>query len=98
MDDEKLSVKITIADRKYPLKILRKNEEQIRKAASIINDTLWEYKDFTDRDIQDKLAISAIRFVSRLIDVEENKSLSSLQKELKDLDSELESYLNRQVL
>jgi cell division protein ZapA len=97
MDDDRLSVKITIADRKYPLKIARQNEEQLRKAARLINEELYKYKHFTDRDTQDKLAISALQFVFKLIDVEENKSLLSLQRSLDELDSELELYLEKQT-
>ncbi|MDR2563148.1 MAG: cell division protein ZapA [Prevotellaceae bacterium] len=97
MEDDRLSVRITIADRKYPLKIARQNEEQLRKAARLINEELDRYRDFADRDIQDKLAITALQFVFKLLDVEENKSLLSLQKDLQGLDSELESYLNKQT-
>ncbi|HEY3388760.1 MAG TPA: cell division protein ZapA, partial [Prolixibacteraceae bacterium] len=36
--DDKLSININIADRMYPLRIDRKEEEGIRKAAKIINE------------------------------------------------------------
>ena len=98
MEDSRLSVKIAIADRKYPLKIARQNEEQLRKAARLINEKLDEYnKDYPDKDIQDKLAISTLQFVLKLLDTEENKSLLSLQTDLRGLDGELESYLNKQT-
>ena len=36
--EEKLSIKVQIAERFYPLKIDRQDEEKIRKAAKLIND------------------------------------------------------------
>ena len=36
--DDKLSINVNIAERMYPLRVDRKDEESIRKAAKIIND------------------------------------------------------------
>jgi len=36
--EEKLSIRVNIADRYYPLKIERDDEERIRRAAKMIND------------------------------------------------------------
>ncbi len=36
--EDKLSIRVNVADRYYPLKIDRKDEERIRKAAKLIND------------------------------------------------------------
>ena len=55
--DDKLSININIADRLYPLRIERKEEENIRKAAKIINDKVVQYKQrYPSKDIQDCLA------------------------------------------
>lgn len=94
MEDEKLSVRINLADRIYPLRIARQNEEKLRKAARMINESLNQYKDYTERDIQDMLAISALQFVIKLIDAEEQKELSYLERDLEDLDIELGTYLS----
>ena len=98
MEDDRLSVRIAIADRIYPLKIARENEEKLRRAARLINEELSQYKDFSDRDTQDKLAISALQFVFKLIDMEENKVLNDLKKDLTELDKELDSFLENKVL
>ena len=37
--DDKLTIRVNIVDRYYPLKIDRKDEEKIRKATKKINDT-----------------------------------------------------------
>ena len=42
--DDKLTIRVNIVDRYYPLKIDRKDEEKIRKAAKKINDTVTQYQ------------------------------------------------------
>ena len=57
--DDKLSININIADRMYPLRIDRKDEENIRKAAKIINDKVVQYKQkYASKDLQDWLAMA----------------------------------------
>jgi len=54
--EEKLAIKVQIAERFYPLKIERREEEKIRKAAKLINDRLLQYKQrYSDKDQQDFL-------------------------------------------
>ena len=52
-----VSININIADRLYPLRVDRKEEEDIRKAAKIINEKVVQYKQkYTGKDVQDCLA------------------------------------------
>ena len=44
MTDDMLSIKVQIAERFYPLKIKRLDEEKIRQAARLINDKILQYK------------------------------------------------------
>ena len=39
--EEKLSIRVNIADKYYPLKINRTEEERIRKAARLINERFF---------------------------------------------------------
>ena len=67
--DEPLSIKVQIAERFYPLKIKRSDEEKIRKAARLINDKVLQYKQrYTDKDAQDFIAMAALQFVINLLD------------------------------
>ena len=60
--DDKLSIRVNVADRYYPLKVERENEEKIRKAARMINEKVLQYKQrYTDKDVQDFLAMAALR-------------------------------------
>ena len=57
---EGLSIKIKIADREYPMKVKRSDEERIRTAGKLINEKLRSYREqFGIEDKQDLLAMVA---------------------------------------
>ena len=57
---DKLSIKIKIYDREYPMKVDPADEENIRKAGKVINDKLRSYREkFGIDDKQDLLAMVA---------------------------------------
>ena len=94
MTDDMLSIKVQIAERFYPLKIKRQDEEKIRKAARLINDKVLQYKQrYTDKDTQDFMAMAALQFVISLIDCEQQQNVVSLEEELGSLSSELDDLL-----
>jgi len=94
MMEDMLSIKVQIAERFYPLKIKRQDEEKIRKAARLINDKVLQYKQrYTDKDTQDFMAMAALQFVINLIDCEQQQNVVSLEKELGVLSSELDELL-----
>jgi cell division protein ZapA len=97
MTDEMLSIKVQIAERFYPLKIKRQDEEKIRKAARLINDKVLQYKQrYTDKDAQDFMAMAALQFVISLIDCEQQQNVVSLEDELGSLNSELDELLKEE--
>ena len=92
--EEPLSIKVQIAERFYPLKIKRQDEEKIRKAAKLINDKVLQYKRrYTDKDSQDFMAMAALQFVINLLDCEQQQNVVSLEEELGVLSSELDNLL-----
>lgn len=92
---DKLSINIKIDGRNYPLKIDREDEEKYRKAAKIINDIVLQYRQkYVTRDAQDVLAMTAIQFVLKSIELEEKIENSPLFDDLKKLDEELGDYLS----
>jgi cell division protein ZapA len=92
--DEKLSIRVNIADRYYPLKIEGEDEERIRKAAKMINDKVFQYKTkYADKDIQDFLAMAALQFVIRLIETEEKTEDSSLIEKLQKINESLDEFV-----
>jgi cell division protein ZapA len=57
---EELSIKIKIADREYPMKVKRTDEERVRMAGRLINEKLKSYREqFGIDDKQDLLAMVA---------------------------------------
>ncbi|WP_222984635.1 cell division protein ZapA [Flagellimonas meishanensis] len=75
--DEKLKIKLSIADRVYPLTIDPKQEEGLRKAAKNIENLAKKFEqNYAVRDKQDVLAMCALQFASKIeqggIDSSEN--------------------------
>lgn len=57
---EDLSIKIKIADREYPMKVKRVDEERVRTAGKLINEKIKSYREqFSIDDKQDLLAMVA---------------------------------------
>jgi cell division protein ZapA len=71
---EKLKIKISIADRVYPLTIQPEQEEGLRKAAKSIEQLIKQFEQsYAVRDKQDVLAMCALQFASQV----EQKSITS---------------------
>ena len=97
MEDNKLSINLNIVDRYYPLRIEVKEEEKIRKAAKLINDKVLQYKQkYTDKDTQDFLAMAALQYVSKVLELESKQDSKPIINELQELEKELEDYLQKQ--
>jgi cell division protein ZapA (FtsZ GTPase activity inhibitor) len=92
--ENKLSIKVNVADRYYPLKIDRREEEKIRKAAKLINEKVLQYKKrYLDKDVQDFLAMAALQYVTKVIEVEEKNDLVPLLDGIREINEELDVYL-----
>ena len=92
--DDKLSIRVNVADRYYPLKVERDNEEKIRRAARLINEKVLQYKQrYTDKDVQDFLAMAALQFVIKLSEEEEKISSDYLPDAIKELTQKIDSVL-----
>ena len=93
--EDKLSIRINIADRYYPLKIDRKDEEKIRLAARQINEKVIQYKQrYSDKDTQDFLAMAALQFVIKSIDVEGKSEIAPVLESISEINKELDSIIN----
>jgi cell division protein ZapA len=92
--DEKLSIRVNVADRYYPLKVERENEEKIRKAARMINEKVLQYKQrYADKDVQDFLAMAALQYVIKLTEDEEKIENDYLPDAIKELIQKIDSVL-----
>ena len=95
--DDKLSININIADRLYPLRVDRKEEEDIRKAAKIINEKVVQYKQkYAGKDLQDCLAMATLQFVIQKFDTEKRMDVSPLVDELEVMNDFLSEFLEKE--
>lgn len=92
--DDKLSIRVNVADRYYPLKVERENEERIRKAARLINEKVLQYKQrYTDKDVQDFLAMAALQYVIKLTEEEEKIENDYLPDAIRELIQKIDQAL-----
>ena len=93
---DKLSIKLHIANRIYPMKIERKSEEYIRNAVKKIDGRLKFYEDnYAIKDKQDLLAMCLIEYASKFETVN-NKNIvedDGLTDRLLKLDNLLKSNI-----
>ncbi len=95
--DNKLSIRVNIADRYYPLKINRSEEESIRKAAKLINERVLQYKQkYADKDVLDFLAMVALQHSTRMIELEEKHDVNLLAESIKELSEELDQFIKEE--
>jgi cell division protein ZapA len=96
MMDEELSINITIAERRYPMKVKRSEEEKIRKAAKVINERILQYQRmYTGRDYQDFLAMSALQFAIQVLEMKEKSDVNPAIKQIEEINQQLAVYLQR---
>ena len=94
MEEEKQRIKITIAERQYPLTIHPSEEENMRIAVGRIRALVDSYKTkFRGRDIQDALSMSLLQFAVKSVKLEQNKEFDNLVEDLKALDRQLDEYI-----
>lgn len=82
-----LSIKLQIAGRIYPLTIHAHEEENIRKAATLLNERVKKYEEtFSVKDRQDLLAMCALEQGVQLI-----QKSTELQSKDRQISEKLES-------
>ncbi|HEY8365656.1 MAG TPA: cell division protein ZapA [Bacteroidia bacterium] len=85
-----LSIKLQIAGRIYPLTIHAHEEENIRKAATLLNERVKKYEEtFSVKDRQDLLAMCALEQGVQLI-----QKTTELQNKDRQISEKLESLHN----
>lgn len=73
MDEQEISIKVSIGDRNYPLKINAAEEEHVRKAAQLINEKAKFYREnFSVKDKQDALALTALEYATEALQLVRN--------------------------
>lgn len=93
-----LSIKVNIAGKTYPLTIKPEEEENIRKAARMINDNIKTLEEnYAIRDKQDLLAMTALQFTTQLLESKSGTAESSeVDHRLKEINDALAGYLEKE--
>ena len=73
--DKKVKINISIAGKSYPMTVDVANEELYRVAAKRLNDTISEFNRVPQFDIQDRLAMAALRYSILSLTTERSASL-----------------------
>jgi len=93
---EKLKIKLSIANRVYPLTIEASQEEGLRKAAKNIELMIKQFEQsYSVRDKQDVLAMCALQFASQVEQksIEKDSVNEHVEDKLKALDALLKAQL-----
>jgi cell division protein ZapA len=95
--EDKLKIKISIADRVYPLTIDPSREEGLRKAAKNIEVMLKQLeKSYAVRDKQDVLAMCALQFAAKAEQkiIDTSVDLSETLEHIEVLNKLLDTHLS----
>lgn len=96
--DEKLKIKLSIADRIYPLTVELSQEEGLRSASKKIDTMIKQFEEnYAVRDKQDVLAMCALQFASQLEQKQINNSIDGKEtmERIKKMSNLLDSYLDK---
>lgn len=91
-------IKVMIAGRPYMMSVERDEEETVRKAAGLINETVLKYsKSFEYKDQQDLFAMITLQHVANSIRLESNITYkdNEMEKNLSRIDGLLKNHLNK---
>ena len=96
--DEKLKIKLSIADRVYPLTVDMSQEEGLRSDSKKIDVMIKQFEEnYAVRDKQDVLAMCALQFASQLEQKQIDKSIDNIEtnERLKKISDLLAKYLDK---
>ena len=95
---EKLKIKLSIADRMYPLTIDPVQEEGLRKAARAIDELVKKFEqNYAVRDKQDVLAMCALQMASQAEKLcgQNKEQVSEYEQFIKDMDEALNNAASK---
>jgi cell division protein ZapA len=94
--DDKLKIKLSIADRVYPLTVSMSQEEGLRSASKKIDVMIKQFEEnYAVRDKQDVLAMCALQFASQLEQKQIDNSIDGTETidRLNKINDLLQKYL-----
>ena len=96
--NDSLKIKVSIAGRNYPLTIERKEEEQVRKAVSMIQSAMQRFEErYAVGDKQDALAMCALQLANQLLGLKggDSKDQEVILGRLESVQAQLDAVLRQ---
>ena len=96
--DEKLKIKISVADRVYPLTVDPSQEEGLRSASKKIDAMIRQFEEnYAVRDKQDVLAMCALQFAAQVEQKQIDKSadVETTLERLRAMNDKVDELLSR---
>lgn len=92
----KLSIKVVVAGRSYPLTVHENEQEKVQRAADEINKAIKALQDnYAVKDMQDLLAMTALQLATKgapkIEKIEVPADLSSIEQALEQLSGEFDN-------
>lgn len=96
--DETFTINLNIADKYYPLRIKRSEEELVRKAARLVNDKIANYRNHFDKEesgleLKDLLAMAACQIAIEAVKAADYTECNAYYDCIVKLNKELEDFL-----
>lgn len=100
MNGEKITIRVNIAERYYPLTIARSEEEAIRKMAKQINEVLFQYSQrYPGKETQDYMAMTLLQYALQTQSLSDQNNIAPILEKMEQLNKDLEEFLvQEQVL
>lgn len=96
MAEGKIKINLSIAGRSYPMTIDAANEELYREAAKRLNEKITEYSRIAKLDIQDRIAMAALRYSILALTTEHSSSLGDEDvEELRKIEERIRGYVKK---
>ena len=95
-DNDEFKIQLRVADKVYPIFCKRSEEGLFRKAATAINDKIFQYSSRfsgTKLESKDFLTMAAIHVSVENLLLKQKEDTSPLLERIECLDKELEEYL-----
>lgn len=98
-NEDRFLITLDVDSRKYPVKVLRSEEEAYRKAANTINKRINQYriKHGESRGLiaQDFMAMTAIQVLVENFSLENKNDTMPFEKKITSLIDEMDQYLKK---
>lgn len=96
MADGKVKINLSIAGRSYPMTIVAADEVLYREAAKRLNEKISDYSKLANLDIQDRIALAALRYSILTLHAEHSSTLGDDDiEELHAIEERIRRYVKR---